>query len=805
MFPPIRFLLCLTATVIATSAAPMDIVGPSGSGAFGKAVTVLPNGSFVVTDPLYDLQSPAVVDAGAVYLFNSAGVLLSTLTGSTASDQVGSGGVKALSGGNFVILSPNWNGAASKTGAVTWASITTGISGTVSVSNSLTGGSANDQAGSSGIFILPNGNYLVCSAFWDGTAPDVGAVTWCNGSTGRTGLISVVNSLVGSTANDRAGSSGVTPLTNGNYVVNSPNWNSPASKAGASTWGNGASGVSGTISSANSLVGSSASDFVGASASALPNGNYVIRATGWDSTTTVNAGAVTWGNGTTGTIGVVSESNSLVGTASNMQVGGGGITVLANGNYVVGTYHWNSEAGAITWCSGTTGRIGLLTAAISLTGDSPGDHIGVSPGGVTALKDGNYVVFSLDWNNGTSIIDPGYVMGAGSATWCDGNTGRTGVVSAANSLIGATRGEGMGTSVIALSGGRFVVTSPGWEDNVNVPNTSNRGAVIFCTSGSSCVGTADTVNSLTGEGNTSNSRGANYQVGSGGITFLTNGNYVVKSPEWGRASFEAPIGVPWDCGAVTWGNGDTGVTGFVTPSNSVTGGTAYEKVGTVIPLTNGNFVISSYSWDAGSAADAGAIRWCNGVTAATTGGPISAINSLVGSTASDSVGSVTALSDGNYVVFSRYWDNVNLNLTDAGAITFGDGTGGPTGPINSGNSILGTVASGGPSMVFDYDPPRHQLIVGRPASNLVTLWLVPVQVNPNTIVLLPTYLGNGSLRINFTGTPGSSYTLVTSVDLATPMSTWPSLGVIPEISSGQFQFTSATSADPRRFFAVRLP
>ena len=41
-----------------------------------------------------------------------------------------SGGVTALSNGNYVVSSPNWtNGAAANAGAVTWGSGTAGVSG----------------------------------------------------------------------------------------------------------------------------------------------------------------------------------------------------------------------------------------------------------------------------------------------------------------------------------------------------------------------------------------------------------------------------------------------------------------------------------------------------------------------------------------------------------------------------------------------------------------------------------------------------------------------------------------------------
>ena len=54
---------------------------------FGSTVLPLSTGNVVVTDPCDDAVA---TDAGAVYLYNGlTGVLISTLTGSTADDQVG--------------------------------------------------------------------------------------------------------------------------------------------------------------------------------------------------------------------------------------------------------------------------------------------------------------------------------------------------------------------------------------------------------------------------------------------------------------------------------------------------------------------------------------------------------------------------------------------------------------------------------------------------------------------------------------------------------------------------------------------
>ena len=55
-------------------------------------------------------------------------------------------------------------------------------------------------------------------------------------------------------------------------------------------------------------------------------------------------------------------------------------------------------------------------------------------------------------------------------------------------------------------------------------------------------------------------------VGSTGITELTNGNYVVRSATWDSGTIQ-------DVGAVTWGNGTSGISGVVAASNSIVGQT----------------------------------------------------------------------------------------------------------------------------------------------------------------------------------------------------------------------------------------
>ncbi len=112
----------------------------------------------------------------------------------------------------------------------------------------------------------------------------------------------------------------------------------------------------------------------------------MVSSSFWDNGTAVNAGAMTWGNGSTGTSGSVSASNSLVGTSNFDEVGFGGVTALTNGNYVISSSSWDNgtavDAGAVTWGNGSAGTSGTVSASNSLVGTSNYDYVG--SGGVTA-------------------------------------------------------------------------------------------------------------------------------------------------------------------------------------------------------------------------------------------------------------------------------------------------------------------------------------------------------------------------------------------------------------------------------------
>ncbi len=671
-------LLCCLLAGGAAVAQSIELTAPAGSGQFGSTITVLTNGNYVVTDPLWD--NGAIADVGAVYLYNGqTHALISTLTGSKAFDKVGSGGVVALTKGNYVVSSIDWdNGTIINAGAITWGSGTAGVSGVVSRNNSLVGNTTFAGLGSFGITVLNNGNYVVLDPLWsNGSITNTGAITWCDGTKGMVGLQNGNNSLIGSRDYTFVGKSGVIALTNGNYVVSSQNWDdgSTATDVGAVTWCDGTTGRVGAVSSSNSLVGSTANDQVGSTGiTALTNGNYVVNSTSWDNgTTATDVGAVTWCNGNTGRVDVVSSSNSLVGGRVNDKVGDAGIIALTNGNYVVISPTWDNgqinDVGAVTWGSGIAGIAGEVSSLNSLVGSSTGDRVGDK---TTALTNGNYVVSSYVWDNGTTA-------NVGAVTWCDGITGRVGAVSSSNSLVGSTANDLVGNGVTALTNGNYVVSSSGWDNGT----TTNVGAVTWCDGTTGRIAEVNSSNSLVGST-------ANDQVGSGGMTALTNGNYVVSSPIWDNSTTAT------DVGAVTWCDGTMGRVGTVSSSISFVGTTSDDQVGSggITALSNGNYVVRSDNWNNGTTAtDVGAVTWVSGT--GVVSGMISSSNSLIGSNASDQVGNagITALTNGNYVVRSKNWDNGAVN--SAGAYSFGMGTVGLSGLINACNSVRGIASNDG--------------------------------------------------------------------------------------------------------------
>jgi hypothetical protein len=344
-----------------------------------------------------------------------------------------------------------------------------------------------------------------------------------------------------------------------------------------------------------------------------------------------------------------------------------------------------------------------------MVGSSDGDRVGGNF--ATALSNGNYVIRSPSWDcTTTSCPTVGNVADVGAATWGNGSTGTFGHVSASNSLVGSTASDSVSSSspVIALTNGNYVVNSPFWNCTTTscpgVGNVNDVGAATWGKGDGTTFGHISPSNSLVGSTASDSS--------TLDVKALTNGNYIVSRMTWDCTATSCPaIGATVvDVGAVTWGNGTSGTSGFVSASNSLVGSTASDYIGAnVTTLNNGNYVVYASGWDCTAAfcptinaavVNVGAATWGNG--SGGTSGHVSASNSLVGSTASDKVGlaGVNALTNGNYLVRSRDWDctaiscpELGSTIADVGAATWGSGTSGVTGHVSSSNSMVGKLAN----------------------------------------------------------------------------------------------------------------
>lgn len=497
---------------------------------------------------------------------------------------------------------------------------------------------------------------------------NAGAVYLFDGVTGA-----LLSHLRGGTAGDQIGGDYQDLIFGGTKLaLLSPNWtNGGAANAGAVTWYDASVGLSGLVSASNSLVGSNTSDFVGNSTLAnMGGGKYYLPSPNWNG----SRAAVTFVDIAAPVVGAIGATNSLVGSLANDRVGGGSISDLGGAYVLIISPNWDSDRGAVTWFSKTSGLTGQINSTNSLVGSTPGDLVGWSD--YATLAGGGLAIFSPFWNNG------GSAPSAGAITWATFNTPKVGVVSAGNSLVGTQASDGVGNNYIdnlGFVGGpqKYFVHTTEWNGRA--------GAVTLIDTNAPPVGPVSALNSLVGAN-------PNDQIGSGGVHPLNNGNYVVISSN-------AQIGGNAAAGAVTWASGAGGPTsvGVVDASNSLVGTSANDRVGsgTLVDLNSGNYVIGSPSWGGGR----GAVTFASGTTqiigspdsVGTVGG-----NSVYGNTNTSAISSadIRSLGNGNFIVFSP--NHGLIPGAALGAVTIGDGNtgflGGVTAPVSNLNSIVGTQA-----------------------------------------------------------------------------------------------------------------
>lgn len=412
-----------------------SLVGVADGDGVGWTGLALQDGKYVVASPWWGL--PGLPSLGAVTFCGNPKGCTGTvradnsLIGSQAMDHVGDNdpfsSLTALPNGDFVVLSPIWHDAhGANVGAVTRVGGSTGLVGQVSADNSLTGNAANDFEVITAT-PLNSGNFVVTVPYWDnGAIVDAGAAVLCSGTGGCPGKITLVNSLVGTFANDKIGANGTVALSNGNYVVGSSEWNT---ERGAVTLCRLPMGCVGTIAALNSLVGSTAGDQVGGRfpVAALTDGNYVVGSGSWNS-----VGASTWCDGSLGCVGAASSANSLIGNGDGTMVGTG-VAPLSNGSYVIfsALYDYALLTGSATVARGP--QFGLYTGTNSFTGVQSDTGIGGSH--IFPVANHNFVLHAEDWTVGSN-------WSTGAVSLVRGYGARPGTFTPENSVFGTVQSGG---------------------------------------------------------------------------------------------------------------------------------------------------------------------------------------------------------------------------------------------------------------------------------------------------------------------------------------------------------------------------
>jgi hypothetical protein len=172
-------------------------------------------------------------------------------------------------------------------------------------------------------------------------------------------------------------------------------------------------------------------------------------------------------------------------------------------------------------------------------------------------------------------------------------------------------------------------------------------------------------------------------------------------------------------GAHTWGNGETGTVGRITPQNSSIGSTSEDRLGTgrLIGFSTNEFIVGSPQWDDGAFANVGAATVLAGD--GPFSGTVSVANSLIGSSPEDRLGNdirPIAIDRHIVVVPDMDVDTAGGPLANAGAAILGQRIGQPTAE----DAAFGRTADSGAT--FKVSANASIVAVGRPADNAVSLF-----------------------------------------------------------------------------------
>ncbi|MGH8597154.1 MAG: hypothetical protein ACREXT_10900, partial [Gammaproteobacteria bacterium] len=291
------------------------------------------------------------------------------------------------------------------------------------------------------------------------------------------------------------------------------------------TFGSTVAPTVGIVSAANSLVGSTAGDRIGGIVNFLSFSNrLLVRSDTWN----VSRGMAAFVDPNAPPVGAVTAANSLIGTnpdnPATSTINEGDrvgntfqqlFTVDNQGLVALRTSFWNNNSGAVTIVNADAPIVGAVSALNSLVG-RPGDSVGSS--GISEFSNSSLIVWSPEWSDGTDQ----HFGAVTHMTAASPVMPVVGFVSALNSVVGSNLDDRVGSGFFTtLDSGNLVIRSPFWN--------SNRGALTFDNIDTGRTGVVSAANSFVGEA-PDDFIGSTNTFGSSGVTPLSGDRYLVRSP-----------------------------------------------------------------------------------------------------------------------------------------------------------------------------------------------------------------------------------------------------------------------------------
>jgi len=602
-----------TITPSSIGAAASSITILSGTGLSGggdltanRTISLSPTSAFTI---LANNSSGSAVPSGV-----SLSAILDAVIGNTQGELVfrGSGG--------WVGLSPGTSGQLLKTNGAgadpTWATVSgggtvtsvnasggsTGLTftgGPITLSGTLTlGGTLGIGAGGTGLTTVPtNGQLLI------GNGTNYTLATISSGSgisvTNASGSITIANTGVTSFS---AGTTGFTPSsgTTGSITL-----------SGTLSVSNGGTGATSTPTNGQLLIGNGTNYSV----STLTAGTGISITNGSGTISIANSGVTSFSAGTTGFTPNTTSTGAvtLAGTLATTN-GGTGLTSFTSGGAVYATSTSALTTGTLPVASGGTGQSSALTQYGVVYGSSS-TAMGVTAAGAT----GQVLIATSGsaptWSS-TIPSTAGVTSITFGTTGLTPNTGTTGAVTVAGTLIAANGGTGQSSYTIgdllyassttvlsklaAVATGQVLVsagtgTAPAYSATPTL--TSLTAASYY---GGTTASSSLTLQSTTGVGTTDN---IVFKTGNNGavtaLTIASNGNATFLSTS------TTAIGTLSLTNTLTVGNGGTGATTFT--ANGVLYGNGSSAIGVTGTGTTGQVLVATTG---------GAPSWANPSTVA---------------------------------------------------------------------------------------------------------------------------------------------------------------------------------------------